>query len=84
MAYVLAVAVLVWPYFVFRSSVFTALGFSLAGVLVTITLFTYFSSVVNEKPFRREFLTMAGISFGVALLSFGVGLLARNLMGIEV
>ena len=82
-AYAFAVIVLIWPYFVFKH-VFTALGASLAGVLCVITAFTYFASVVDEKPFRQEFFTMAGISFGVAVISFAVGLAARALLGIEI
>ncbi|MBR9681861.1 MAG: rubrerythrin family protein [Candidatus Altiarchaeota archaeon] len=83
-AYAFAVAVLIIPYFVFKSSVFTALAVSLFGVLIVIATFTYFVSIVDDKNFIQEFLTMAGISYGVALISFFVGMIARTFLGLEV
>ena len=55
----------------------------LSGVLI-IALFNYYSSVVREEPFLRNFGRMAAISLGVAALSFGIGYLVRSVFGIEV
>jgi hypothetical protein len=41
-------------------------------------------SVAQDAPFRRRFLGMAAISLGVALLSFGIGWVVREVLGVEV
>ncbi len=82
-AYLLAVTMLVSPYFI-SGNPYVALAGTLASVVILISGFTFFISVVQEKSFRREFLTMFLISTGVAFLSFLVGLGARALLGVDV
>jgi VIT1/CCC1 family predicted Fe2+/Mn2+ transporter len=50
--------------------------------VVIIMAFTFYSSVVNNESFLKRFGTMAAISLGVALLSFGIGLIVRNVLDI--
>jgi hypothetical protein len=38
----------------------------------------------RDEPFRRRFLEMAGLSLGVAGLSFVVGFLVRTVLGVDV
>ncbi len=83
MAYILAVVVLVWPFFVF-SSYIIALIISLLGAVAIIYLFTFFMAVVKDQDFKAMFKEMLFISLGVALISFAVGLAARHWLGIEV
>lgn len=71
-AYGIAVAVLVVPFFVFQGYP-AALGSSLAAAVVIIFFFTYFISVTQEKPFWSRFMEMSVISLGVAGLSFLIG-----------
>jgi VIT1/CCC1 family predicted Fe2+/Mn2+ transporter len=40
--------------------------------------------VARDASFRRQFVEMAGISLGVAALSFGVGFALRSLLGVEI
>lgn len=81
-AYLLAVTMLVTPYFLLAEPL-AALGLALFNALLLIVAFTYFTSVVRDQPFRRGFMEMAGISFGVAGFSFLVGLAARRFLGVE-
>ncbi|BAT70869.1 conserved hypothetical protein [Thermosulfidibacter takaii ABI70S6] len=82
-AYVLAVIVLVWPFFVF-SSYIIALLISLLGAVGIIYIFTFFISVVQETDFKKNFTEMLAISMGVAFISFLVGLFARKSLGIDI
>ncbi len=82
-AYILAVIVLIWPFFVF-SSYILALVLSLAGAVGIIYLFTFFMSVVQETDFKKGFTEMLAISMGVAFISFAVGLFARKSLGIDI
>lgn len=82
-AYVFTVLFLIFPYFVLGSYLL-ALAWTLLNAIVVIVVFTYYVSVAQDVPFRRRFLEMAGISLGVAALSFFIGFLVREFLGIEV
>ena len=56
----------------------------IAVVLLIITAFTYYTSVALSRPFFSRFFEMAGISVGVAVLSFAVSVAAEALLGVEV
>ena len=49
-----------------------------------ILAFSYYLSVARDLPFWRRFLEMAGLSLGVAALSFGIGYLLRQFIGVDV
>ena len=57
---------------------------TLAGAVAIIALFNYYISVAKDESFKRRFLEMAGLSLGVAGLSFVVGLLIREFLGVEI
>jgi len=40
--------------------------------------------VAKDLPFGKRFVEMAGISIGVAAISFGIGLLVKHFLGIEI
>jgi len=82
-AYVLTVLVLILPYLVL-TNYYLCLACTLAAAVLIIGFFNYYISVAKDLPFRPRFLEMAGLSLGVAALSFGVGFLLRSLFGIEV
>jgi VIT1/CCC1 family predicted Fe2+/Mn2+ transporter len=52
--------------------------------VLIIALFNYYISVAKDESFRARFLEMAGLSLGVAGLSFVIGYLIRTFLGIEV
>ncbi|HWR24392.1 MAG TPA: VIT1/CCC1 transporter family protein [Feifaniaceae bacterium] len=84
-AYLVTVALLIIPYLLFPAEgYFWALGVTLLIALAIIAGFNYYTSVVRDRPFKRSFLAMAAISLGVAAISFGVGLIVKNVLGIDI
>ena len=84
-AYLVTVALLILPYLLFPETMFIpALVCMLAIIVLIIAAFTYYTSVAQDQPFKSRFLEMTVISIGVAVISFGVGLLAKHLLGVDV
>lgn len=75
-AYILTVAYLVFPYFIFFNK-YTALGLTLFNAIIIILLFTYFLSVAKDVNFKKRFLEMLIISMSVSAFSFGLGYFLR-------
>jgi len=82
-AYVGTVILLVLPYFLLKN-IFLCLAFVILNVLILIFIFTFYISVAKELDFKKRFLEMAGISLGVAIINFSIGLIIRNVFGIDV
>ncbi len=82
-AYLFTVLLLISPYFIFSSYYVALLGTLVLG-LGAILVFTFFVSVVKELEFRRMFLEMAAMSFGVAGISFLIGVAVRAIFGVDV
>jgi vacuolar iron transporter family protein len=82
-AYAFTVALLIFPFFIIGNYL-TALLLTLVSASIIIFAFTFYVSVARDEVFKRRFFEMAAISFGVALLSFGIGYLVRELFGIDV
>ena len=84
-AYLITVIALVLPYLLLGTGQYiTALVCMIAVVVLIIAGFTYYTSVAMDQPFRSRFLEMAGISIGVAVVSFVVGILAKQLLGVDI
>lgn len=84
-AYVVTVALLILPYLLFPDHQYLfALGVMLATVVLIIVVFNYYISVAKGLPFKRRFAEMACISLGVAALSFVIGLVVKNVLGVDV
>lgn len=83
LAYILTVALLITPYLLIENY-FVCLAIALSVAVVIIAAFNYYVSVAKDEPFRRRFVEMAGLSFGVAALSFLLGYVIRTALGIEV
>lgn len=83
--YIFAVVLLVLPYLLLPSDQFvSALMIMLVIVVAIIFSFTYYISVAKDLPFKKRFLEMAVISLSVAALSFGVGFLVKQFLGIDI
>jgi len=82
-AYLTAVAALILPYFIFTNPLF-ALFMTLALALLIILFFTFYISVSKNVSFKSRFWPMAGISLGVALINYVIGLGIRRFFHIEV
>ena len=84
-AYLLTVIALIAPYLVFPAGQYIpALVCMLAVVILIIAGFTYYTSVAQDQPFRSRFFEMAGISVSVAVVSFVVGILAKQFLGVDL
>lgn len=82
-AYVVTVMILVAPYLIF-SNPFLSLGVTLFSAVVVIFLFNYYISVAKDYNFKRRFLEMAVISLGVAGISFLIGVLIKQFIGVDI
>lgn len=82
-AYLATVVVLLTPYVLLRN-LWACLALSLFLAVTIIATFSYYLSVVRDTPFRRRFVEMVALSFGVALLTFSIGLILRRTLRIEV
>ena len=84
-AYLVTVVLLILPYLLLGSSQYIlALALMLLTVVLIIAGFTYYTSVAMDQPFKSRFVEMASISIGVAVMSFFVGILAKQLLGVDV
>ncbi len=82
-AYILTVVFLVLPYFLL-SNPYLALGIMLIVTIFIIAGYTYYISVAKNISFRKRFVEMALISLGVAVISFGIGMLIKVVFKVEV
>jgi VIT1/CCC1 family predicted Fe2+/Mn2+ transporter len=82
-AYIVTVALLVLPYLIFDNYILD-LVITLSIAVVIIAVFNYYISVAKGESFRARFLEMAGLSLGVAVVSFVIGYFIRQWLGIGV
>ena len=84
-AYLITVILLILPYLLLGTTQYiAALVCMLAVVILIIAGFTYYTSVAQDQPFKSRFLEMAGISVSVAVISFVVGILAKQFLGVDL
>ncbi len=82
-AYIITVAILILPYLLLPNP-YVALGVMLGSVVLIIFVFNFYISVAKNYNFKKRFLQMAIISLGVAALSFLIGILVKQLLGVDV
>jgi VIT1/CCC1 family predicted Fe2+/Mn2+ transporter len=82
-AYVFTVISLILPYLVIGNP-FISLAVTLGVAVLIIFIFNYYISVAKDFNFRKRFLEMAAISLGVACLSFLIGVLIKQFIGIDI
>lgn len=84
-AYLVTVALLILPYLLFDESHYLwAMGTMVVIVLLILVVFNYYLSVAQDLPFKKRFCQMAGISLGVAALSFILGILVKQFLGVDI
>lgn len=84
-AYLVTVALMVLPYLLLPNRLYVAaFVIMLTIVVLIIFLFNFYISVAQDKPLLGRFAEMAGISLGVAGISFVIGLLAKALLGVDL
>lgn len=82
-AYIFTVILLVAPFFIF-SNHFVCLGVTLAVAVLIIFAFNFYISVAKDYVFSKRFFEMAGISLGIAGISFLIGILVKKFIGVEI
>jgi VIT1/CCC1 family predicted Fe2+/Mn2+ transporter len=84
-AYLLTVVLLILPYILFDPRYYIAALVCMLLIIVGIIAgFTYYTSVAKDQPFLSRFTEMSVISISVAVLSFFVGILAKEFLGVDV
>ena len=84
-AYLITVALLIAPFlFCGEHSYLLALGICLVTALAIIAAYNAYISVVRGQPFMKRFFQMAVVSLGVAGISFVVGIIVKNALGIDI
>ncbi|OGG03554.1 rubrerythrin family protein [Candidatus Gottesmanbacteria bacterium RBG_16_37_8] len=81
--YLIVVLLLISPY-LFLSNIYLSLFFTLLIGFAVIVVFCYYVSVARGTSFKKQVLEMSLISFGVALISFTLGLILRSFVKIDV
>lgn len=85
LSYLVTVLLLILPFLLLPEHAYIgALAITLAIAMLIIAGFNYFLSVAKERSFRRGFWSMAGISLGVAAISFFVGYVVNHVLGISL
>ncbi|MFZ6030041.1 MAG: VIT1/CCC1 transporter family protein [Chloroflexota bacterium] len=82
-AYIFTVALLILPYLLLHNE-YLALAIALSTAVIIIAAFNYYIAIAKGENFRRRFAEMAGLSLGVATLSFIIGYFIRLWLGVEI
>ncbi len=82
-AYIITVIFLVLPYFLLDDP-YVSLAIMMLITILIIAAYTYYISVAKDISFKKRFVEMALISFTVALISFGMGVLVKTVFNVEV
>lgn len=83
--YLATVALLIMPYLLFDEAHYLwALGAMIGIVLLILVVFNYYLSIAQDLSFKKRFGQMAGISLGVAALSFVIGIVVKMFLGVDL
>lgn len=84
-AYLFTVVFLILPYLLLPDKMYAlSLGIMLVVVVVIIAAFNYYISVAKDLSFKKRFTEMAAISLSVAFISFLIGLVVKNVLGVNI
>jgi len=82
-SYIVTTAILVAPFFMFET-ISIAMMWMFGAALLTILLYNFYISVAKDLSFWKRVREMSFITFGVALISFGIGYVVKHYFGIEI
>jgi len=82
-AYIITVILLILPYLLIDHFM-AALGATLSIGIAIIFFFNYYISVAKDLNFKERFTEMALISLGVSAVTFLIGVLVRQFIGIDI
>jgi VIT1/CCC1 family predicted Fe2+/Mn2+ transporter len=82
-SYFVTAVILASPYFLTRIMA-EALSASLVLAVIIVALTTLYSSIISDKPFRRDFIEILSIMFGTTLVLYVLGYVIRVTVGITI
>ena len=82
-SYILTTAILVIPFFIFDLIIESLILMFICAFLAIVS-YNFYISVAKNLSFTKRVLQMSAITFGVALISFGIGYLVKYYFGIEI
>ncbi len=82
-SYFATALILATPYFVTEKMTY-ALSVSLTFAVALIAFISFYSSVISDKPFTRDFLEMTSIMFGATAALYVLGTIIHAFVGIPV
>lgn len=82
-SYFITAVVLASPYFLTRIML-TALASSLTLAVFILGLTTFYSSIISEKPFTKDFAEILSILFGATAVLYVLGYVIRMTLGITI
>ncbi|MDZ7672443.1 MAG: VIT1/CCC1 transporter family protein [Halanaerobiales bacterium] len=82
-AYVITVVLLILPYLLLESYMLSLIVTVVVAITI-ILVFNFYISVAKNLNFKKRFFEMAGISIGVAVISFLIGIAVRTVLGVDI
>ena len=82
-AYIITVLLLVLPYFVLANYMHALIG-TLCITLIIIAAFNYYLAIAKDLKFWKRFWEMAGLSMGVSVTTFLIGIVVRVYFGVTI
>lgn len=82
-SYIITTALLVLPFFLFNT-IYMSIFWMFCAALAAILAYNFYISVAKELAFWKRVREMSYITFGVALISFGIGYVVKHYFGIEI
>ena len=82
-SYILTTAILVVPFFIFETMAYSLIMMFISAFLAIIS-YNFYISVAKDLSFSKRVIQMSAITFGVALISFGIGYVVKFYFGIEI
>lgn len=82
-SYIATTLFLILPFFLLSSTAY-AVSAMFVFALAAILLYNFYICVAKELKFLPRVLEMCAITFGVALISFGIGFLVKKYFGLEI
>lgn len=82
-SYILTTTILVVPFFIFEVMSYSLIMMFISAFLAIIS-YNFYISVAKNLSFSKRVIQMSAITFGVALISFGIGYVVKYYFGIEI
>jgi VIT1/CCC1 family predicted Fe2+/Mn2+ transporter len=81
--YLITVFLLIFPYLVLSNYMYCLMITIIAAIFI-IYIFNFYISVAKDLPFKKHFVEMTLVSLGVAAVTFGMGILVKKMLGVNI